>query len=153
MRIVHRIIGTNVVLKEKGVVQSYNCNFCDNEKDTIEHIFWRCKFVCEFWKTLEKLMKEKCPNTEYLYFTENIALFGTDLNLKTDTIFDLIILLAKNYIYRCKITKQQILIPVFIKMLKTRYEMEKYIAIVNLELQKFEMNWINYKTLVEESQE
>ena len=36
MRIVHRIIATNVVLKKMGIINCEQCTFCD-EKDSIEH--------------------------------------------------------------------------------------------------------------------
>ena len=43
MRIMHRIIGTNVMLKEMGVANNNKCSFCLIAKDTIQHIFWECK--------------------------------------------------------------------------------------------------------------
>ena len=36
MRIVHRVIATNVVLKKMGIIICEQCTFCD-EKDSIEH--------------------------------------------------------------------------------------------------------------------
>ena len=105
--------------------------------------------VC--WKTLENTIKEKCPNAENFYLTESIALFGTDFNFHTDNIIDFIILLAKNYIYRCKIIKSQMLISVIFKMLKARYQIERYNARINLELPKLEANWKEYKPLFEEA--
>ena len=39
MRIMHRIIGTNVMLKEMGVTNNNTRSFCLIAKDTIKHIF------------------------------------------------------------------------------------------------------------------
>ena len=49
MRIMHRIIGTNVMLKEMGVTNNNKCSFCLTAKDTIQHIFWECKHSQQFW--------------------------------------------------------------------------------------------------------
>ena len=43
MRIMHRIIGTNVILKEMGVTNSNKYSVCLIAKDTIQHIFGECK--------------------------------------------------------------------------------------------------------------
>ena len=37
MRIVHRVIATNVVLKKMGIINCEQCTFCD-EKDSIEFL-------------------------------------------------------------------------------------------------------------------
>ena len=44
MTIMHRIIGTNVILKEMGVTNNNKCSFCLTAKDTIQHIFWDTLF-------------------------------------------------------------------------------------------------------------
>ena len=48
IRIVHRIIATNIVLKEMGIVQTNKCSFCEEEKDSIQHMFWNCNCVHTF---------------------------------------------------------------------------------------------------------
>ena len=48
MRIVHRITGTNVVLKEEGVTDNNKCIFCLIAKDTIQHTFWENTFSQHF---------------------------------------------------------------------------------------------------------
>ena len=149
MRIVHRIIATNVVLKEMGIVESYNCGFCNEEKDSIEHMFWRCAQINEFWKSLEELIKRKCVIANNLSLNENVVLFGIDENFITDSTFDLIILIAKHYIFNSKINKCKPTVTVFIKILKTRYNLEKYIAATQLTLPKFNDSWINYELLLE----
>ena len=39
IRILHRILGTNIVLKHMGITQNENCSLCNRERDRIEHIF------------------------------------------------------------------------------------------------------------------
>ena len=59
-----RIIATNVVLKEMGVKECQDCSFCENEKDSIVHLFWRCPWINNFWNKLENLLKEKCETAK-----------------------------------------------------------------------------------------
>ena len=39
IRLVHRILGTNVVLKHMGIENDSNCSNCRKERDTINHLF------------------------------------------------------------------------------------------------------------------
>ena len=48
MRIMHRIIGTNVILNEMGVTNNNKNSFCLIAKDTIQHIFWECTHSQQF---------------------------------------------------------------------------------------------------------
>eukprot|EP00745_Piridium_sociabile_P031206 TRINITY_DN51716_c0_g1_i2.p1 TRINITY_DN51716_c0_g1~~TRINITY_DN51716_c0_g1_i2.p1 ORF type:complete len:243 (-),score=15.00 TRINITY_DN51716_c0_g1_i2:23-679(-) len=84
MRIVHRIIPTNIVLKEMGIVECHNCTFCNNEKDSIEHFLWRCQGIQEFWKLLEDLFKENCEIAGSMALTEDVVLFGVDRDFTSD---------------------------------------------------------------------
>ena len=77
IRIIHRILATNVVLKEMGIVDDHKCTFCNYERDSIEHFLWRCENIKKFWSELEKVFNEKCPLSYNLRLNENIVLFGT----------------------------------------------------------------------------
>ena len=90
MRIMHRIIETNVMLKEMGVINNNKCSFCLIAKDTANssgHAFW------SYWK------RNILPATD-------LILFGIDDNIKTENVLDLILLLAKLYLYKSKKEKQ-----------------------------------------------
>ena len=124
MRIVHWVIATNVVLKKMGIINCEQCTFCD-EKDSIEHFLWQCYFTRCFWRLLENLISTNCETACNIKITENLVLFGIDSTAITDKIFDLIILLAKQYLYRCKFEQSVPLISVFRKQLKLRQKNNK----------------------------
>jgi hypothetical protein len=87
---------------------------------------------------VERLINDKCVHVNgALSFTEHLIIFGCDKNFRTDQVFDVIILLAKEYIYNCKMRKELPQIEVFLLMLKKRYAIEKYIAIVNMVYENF----------------
>ena len=45
IRLLHRILTTNIVLKEMGIAQDVLCNFSNLERDSIQHCMWRCQHV------------------------------------------------------------------------------------------------------------
>lgn len=144
IRIVHRIIATNVVLNAMGVTNTTNCMWCNDVKDSTEHFLWNCVHAQNFWTRLEKLFNEKCRNVSVLRFTQKLIIFGMEKHIKTDTVFDFILMLAKSYVYRCKIENVFPNVSVFQTLLNSRYKIEYYNAKVQNRLQKFETEWYYY---------
>ena len=151
IRIVHRIIATNVMLKEMGVAQTDKCSFCKNERESIQHTFWLCQHVHNFWEKLENAFNERCNNVHNLRLTESLVLLGTDQNIKTDSVFYFIILLAKQYVYRCKYKEVVPNLDVFMKLLKNRFRIEQYNARINSKYASLVSSWASYKPLFQEN--
>lgn len=147
MRIVHRIIGTNVILKCMGITNNENCNYCNNIKDNIEHIFWDCPTSQFFWTEFINLVKDKCPNAQYMRLSKCLTLLGIDKDIKIDKTFYFILMLAKQYIYKCKLDSSQPHINVFRKKLQWRYKIEEYNSKLTNTYQKFRTDWVMYKAL------
>ena len=63
----------------------------------------------------------------FIRFSKNLILFGYCFEITTDSICDLIILIAKYYIYRCKVQKLNLNIQCFIRELYNRYCVEKIV--------------------------
>ena len=80
---------------------------------------------------------------------ESIVLFGHDVNFRSNDTFDLIILVAKFFIYKCKVKK---IIPQFHflkQYLRNTFEVYKHNSKVNMSYNKFMTSWHLYKTLVQ----
>ena len=146
IRITHRIIATNVVLQAMGVCNNNVCIFCKSERDSIQHLFWNCNHVNKFWYNFEKVLNDKCGIVFNLKFSEQLVLFGIDSHIKTDDVFDLILLLAKQYIYSCRFNNSLPTVDVFLKRLKYRYEIELYNAKIRQEVNNFNTKWIFIRT-------
>ena len=125
-----------------GVVDDTRCNFCNNQRDSIEHIFWKCDCIRRFWNKLETLLRDKCKTVFNVHFTENLVLFGVDNYMKTDSVFDFIILQAKQFIYKCRFDKRLPTLSSFVHQLTFRYKIEEYNAKSICEISKFNLNWI-----------
>ena len=60
------------------------------------------------------------------------SLFGIDNNIKTDSVFDFISLLAKQYLYKCNMENNRPNINIFRrKLIVSRYKIEEYNAVIN----------------------
>ena len=149
VRIVHRIIATNVVLSSMGVRNDDKCSFCKNERENVQHIFWNCKHIKNFWNAFRIWINENCDNVNIVAFTEAFILFGHDTHFCTDNVFDEIILWAKYFIYKCKWDNITPNVQSFKKYLQMKYETEKCIAFSKMEYHKFRMEWICYVNLVD----
>ena len=128
MRIMHRIIATNITLKEVGVVDDTRCTVCNNQRDSIEHVFWECDCIKGFWNKLDTLLRHKCETVFNVHFTENGVLYGVDNCMNTDSVVDFIVLQAKQFIYKCRFDKRLPTLSFFVHQLTFRYKIEKYNA-------------------------
>lgn len=133
-----------------GVTASDKCSFCNQEKDSIVHLFWNCDIVKNFWQSFETWINVHCENAYNIRLSECYVLFGVENNFKTDRTFDLIVLLAKQYLYNCKYYNELPLLHVFKKKLLWRYKIERYNAILCQSLPSFNADWVCYKSLVSE---
>ena len=106
MKIMHRIIGTNVMLNEMGVTNNNKCSFCLIANDTIQHIVWECTHSQQFWRRFLVLLNAKCALCYRLRLSECLIVYGIDDDIKTESVLDFILLLAKQYLYKCKTEKQ-----------------------------------------------
>ena len=47
------IIALNPLLFKMGIKDNDKCTFCNDEKETIQHMLYRCKKVRKFWKQVK----------------------------------------------------------------------------------------------------
>ena len=56
-KILHRIIATNDFLYKVDIVDNNLCTFCDLEIETLEHLFYHCNIIKDFWKNVFEWIK------------------------------------------------------------------------------------------------
>ena len=143
-RILHYTLTTNRSVSKFKTNQSSNCTFCGAHSETILHLFWDCTYVQRFWNSIAAILNRKCNHSHNFKLTKHLVIFGKCEIIRTDNICDLIILLSKYYIYRCKVHSQTLNINLFIRDLYRRYNIEK---IVNKNSITFKNNWAPYLPL------
>ena len=140
IRLVHRIITTNIVLMHMGIENDITCSFCRQDRDSVNHIFWSCTYVRSFWEQFQIVVNAGCSNATAVTLNENIVLFGHDIHFKSDSTFDLITLQAKFFIPQLHLFK---------RYLKTNFEVYKYNAKLNMSYDKIVTEWCPYQQLVD----
>ena len=125
------------------------CSFCAKERDTIQHYLWFCEHVQDFWNDFEALMIAKCENCFRLKLNSELVLFGNDEKTKTNEGFEYILMLAKYFVYICKINNIRPRICMFINELKSQYKTDHLIHCMEMQLAHFHIKWLPYKRLIE----
>ena len=151
-RILHNCLTTNRSVSKFKPEQSDLCQFCNTSSETIIHLFWNCTHTKDFWISLENYINAKCTHTNRFHFTKELILFGVCDKIKTDKICDLIILLAKHHIYKCKVRNT---LPTFINfkhIIHYRYMVESCINDNSREFKNLWHPYLNmFKSLIQKS--
>ena len=140
-RIIHNCLTTNRSVSKFKPEQSDLCQFCNKSSETIVHLFWNCTHTKDFWISLENHINAKCTHANRFHFTKELILFGLCDKIRTDKICDLIILLAKHHIYKCKVRN---ILPTFINfkhIIHYRYMVE---SCINDNSREFKNEWHPY---------
>ena len=84
LKIVNRIISTNVFLERIGAKDDDSCSFCHGELETLVHLFWQCPNVQDFIRKInqELFASSNSRNVQQHYITLNIKswFFLSDTN-------------------------------------------------------------------------
>ena len=150
LRILHRILATNTFLYKINITDSNICNFCNSEPETLKHLFHDCPCVQTFWKTLFQWLQAECIHIVHVNPSLKDILFGIIDKNRADLVVNLIILLGKQFIYKCRRNNQQLPVAIqqYKSFLKSVYDTEKYIAFKNCSWKKFNTRWSPYKDMI-----
>ena len=108
-----------------------------------------CRFVQKFWKDLETMLKSKCYNCARFSFKMDLVIFGISNGIETDKAIDFIMLFAKFYIYKCRFLDITPNHTSFIVQLKHRLSIERILALKRNNLNQFQILWLPYLQLFE----
>lgn len=116
----HRILSTNSFLYKCKLKETHLCSFCNETKETIDHLFWVCHIVKSFWFEINDFLKTQCHF--HLTLSAQNVLIGSPIMDKSE--ISLFIIL-KFYIYKCKIVNTSPTVEGAINMIKDVYKIEK----------------------------
>ena len=143
-RINHRILGTNYLLKKMNIATEDTCSLCNNAPETLIHLFWYCEVSSEFWTTLHNYLDNTC-NMRLADWSAYEIMFGSP---KLDVVVNTVLLQAKLFLYYNKMKNQRPCFDHFKRKLRSRYHIERYNAIKNCQLPKFDALWEKFINLV-----
>ena len=113
------------------------CSFCQNESETLHHLFWDCMYVQIFSSFLDS-KNSRLPHE----WKEMDILFGA---LKCVTVINLLILKAKVFIYKKRMDASIPIFNQFVLSSRYHYQIERFNAVKNSNLEKFDKSWSSYK--------
>ena len=99
-RLLHNKIFCNDVLVHWRKSESNICNLCNNTKQTIVHLLWECSEVKKLYENVFNTLIDKEEPIQIVLSFENI-LFN-EITKPTNSVYNFIMLILKQYIYRCK---------------------------------------------------
>jgi hypothetical protein len=120
-RLLHRLLPTQKYLYTVKIADSPICNFCETDNQTIEHMLYDCTVVSDFWNNFQQLVRDKCQHCHNFNVNKHLILFGVKEGVRSDAVIDFIMLLAKFYVYKCKLQNVLPFLRHFLLYLKQRY--------------------------------
>jgi len=141
---VHRIIATNKYLFKCKLSNSNLCDFCGENIETIEHLFWECKHIQPIWNQLASFLEQQQLNVKLSFLSVSFGINSLK-SIHGNNIVNFILILMKYFIFHMKYRKQIPNFNCFIHSLKLKIQIEKEIALSNDTLQIFEQKWNRIK--------
>ena len=93
-----------ICIKERLLTPT-DVHFVKLKKETISHLLWDCTYTETFWKHILEWITKNTPHVRYLNITEQLVIFGVKVDVTTNKVLDLIMLMAKYYSFRCRCLK------------------------------------------------
>ena len=119
-RILTSIYNTNVLLVKKKLKDTCSCDFCQTKSETLNHLFYQCPVTESFWKNLEIYLSTKL-NSTYSFSLKDVILG----NHSFPDIVNVILLQAKYFIHKSKLTLSRPLLDIFLHTLQKHFDIEK----------------------------
>ena len=127
------------------MIDSPLCNFCKKEVESFEHLFCYCKCTEAFWQAFISWLRKQniCVET----ITLSTILFGEFRESEDNIILNHLILMAKFFIYKFKVSNMEPSLKVFEAKIKFVYDIERQIA-VKYRLTKHYNKWEKLLTYI-----
>ena len=148
IRTLSRILGTNVTLLAMGIKTEDTCTFCNEEKESIEHLFCECDLVLTFWAYIKKLLVDNNIVQNEFILDHKLILFGYSENHIISKQLSYFLVLCKYFIYRCRCEETIPLVLPFVNYFRIKHQTNRFIALKNCKIEKFNENWELWKNII-----
>ena len=139
-RLLHKKIPTNKELHKWKIKNSPDCGNCYC-MDSIEHTMFDCPVVQELWKEFENfVLKRKLCSMSELNIGKKEVLLNT-VHKSPKNVVNLLCLIPKQLIYRCKCNKDKISFALLLNEIKTVEQIELYCTKENNRVEYHMKKW------------
>ena len=132
---IHRFLPTNKRLHMYGLMETNKCRNCPMYQESIAHLFWHCHDVANFWRQVN----EKFRIRETLSLQQIIC--GVHDGPRSNDGENLLILIAKQYVWQCRVGERPVTFQTFIDRLQQYSMVEKHVAKIRDKVRRYEVLW------------
>ena len=137
-KILQRILTTNKFLNICGI-KADKCYFCGIMTETLEHLFWECPKITQFWKKMVKTLEPYINLYEILNCKS--ILLGVRLG-QNETLVNHLINIIKRYIYVVKCNGNNLCVEGALEKVKETFKIEQNIVRQqNKKFDRIETKW------------
>ena len=136
-KFLHRVLATHYRLCLWKITESDACTFCNATVETDIHLFWECPIIVEFWLKIQEWYSRFTGI--YVRLNKFNVLFGIDI--QNFTALNIVILVAKHFIYQSSKNNSKPYLSTFIEKLKVIKDIEFTIAYKNDKISKHNNKW------------
>ncbi len=119
-KLLYNLLPTGHFLFQWQLVDSPVCVFCKGAKETLLHMFWDCPKIQDYWFDVQEWLHTSFTHCTDLIFSKELVILGSQVNVVTDIILDLCILIAKYNIFISKLHGTIPHLNVYTRFLKNR---------------------------------
>ena len=141
VKILNRILYMKDALLRFGVVANKKCTFCNNNDETLLHVFCSCNCSNEIWLKFEYWIFRYTGKR--ITLTNQNKLFG--FCGSSNIALNCILIVIRREIFLAKLRNQLPDFDVILSAVKRYYEMEKYIYQTNLRENKLKKKWFQFR--------
>ncbi len=105
LRLLHNIVFTNARLYKMQIVDTELCSLCKHERETVSHLFTECKHAQDLW---EKIVETWMTQIGIHTLSRKEIMLGISMDTENERVINHLILLAKSYIYNCRVMNKVI---------------------------------------------
>ena len=139
-RLLERGIVTNIHLCKWGIREDSNCTFCNQEEESLLHLFCTCNQVKVLWENFRQYVEEKYQITSLNLNPSEIVLNKIFVPVRSHVV-NFLCLVTKQFIYRQRCQGNNLTFPVLRNIFRRIEGIEKYIAIKNGRIGKHIKKW------------
>ena len=138
-RIMYRILGTNEYLYKLKLTSSNLCRLCNQDSESIEHLFLHCNNVIILWNNIKTWLLSKISyNAEWTNVTKVLGYEKQDEHFWP---INFILIITRHYIFSCAQKRKKLDIFRLQKIIQDRYEEQKILSKITSKMEIYAKRW------------
>ena len=133
-RVINKALITNIHLFYYGIRTDKLCTYCNESEESMLHLLWECPKVQTFFEKIQKKWLKNIVLDKY-------KVIFNEIESSPKLIANLIILLAKHFIYISRFDKKTLSFELFVNYVNQIREIEKTIAFQNGKIGHHNKKW------------